>query len=144
VPALVSPREGNLLDPALVDQFKNGVDLVALGIEVIAAAIIAFAAIEGAVRVVGVFLHPSENPALKEELRLRLGRWLSLALEFELASDILKTAVAPNWSQIEQLAAIAAIRTGLNYFLERDIGQAAKAQRESNELNTEVQRQQSA
>jgi len=132
------------VDGALIGQFKSGVDLVALGIEVVAAAVIAFAAVEGAVRTVQVFLHPSLNPALKEELRLRLGRWLSLALEFELASDILKTAVAPNWPQIEMLAAIAAIRTGLNYFLERDISQAARAEAAGEELDGDVRRQQSA
>ncbi len=42
-------------------------------------------------------------------------------LEFQLAADILRTAVAPSFEEIGQLAAVAAIRTALNYFLERDI-----------------------
>ena len=54
-------------------------------------------------------------------VRLRLGRWLSLVLEFELAADILRTAVAPTWTEIGQLAAIAALRTALNFFLQREI-----------------------
>lgn len=57
-------------------------------------------------------------------IRLYLGRWLALALEFELAADILRTAVAPTWNEIGQLVAIAALRTALNYFLERDINNA--------------------
>jgi uncharacterized membrane protein len=61
----------------------------------------------------------------KEEVRLRLGRWLALALEFELGADILRTAVAPTWSEIGQLAAIAAVRTALNFFLQREIDNAA-------------------
>jgi uncharacterized membrane protein len=48
-------------------------------------------------------------------------RWLVLALEFELAADLLRTIVAPTWADLGQLAAIAAIRTFLNYFLEKDI-----------------------
>lgn len=36
----------------------------------------------------------------KEVVRLKLGRWLALALEFELAAEILRTAVAPSWSEI--------------------------------------------
>ena len=45
-------------------------------------------------------------------IRLRLGRWLALALEFQLAADILKTA------------AIIALRTALNYFLDLEIEKA--------------------
>lgn len=46
-----------------------------------------------------------------------------LALEFALGADIIETAVAPTWSDIGQLGAIAAIRTGLGYFLGRDIAE---------------------
>ncbi len=60
----------------------------------------------------------------KKEIRLSLGRSLALALEFLLGADILKTAVAPSWDDIGQLAAIAILRTGLNYFLDRELKQA--------------------
>lgn len=56
-------------------------------------------------------------------VRLDLGRMLALGLEFQLASDILRTAVAPTLKQIAELAAVAAIRTALNYFLAREIRQ---------------------
>jgi uncharacterized membrane protein len=62
----------------------------------------------------------------KEEVRLRMGRWLALALEFLLAADILETAVAPTWEEIGQLAAIAALRTALNFFLQREIDAAER------------------
>lgn len=52
---------------------------------------------------------------------LRFGIWLLLGLEFELAADIVRTAIAPSWTDIGQLGAIAVIRTFLNYFLERDV-----------------------
>ncbi|MER7278680.1 DUF1622 domain-containing protein [Dactylosporangium sp. NPDC000244] len=54
-------------------------------------------------------------------IRLGLGRFLALGLEFQLASDILRTAIAPTLRGIGELAAIAAIRTALNYFLGREI-----------------------
>ncbi len=54
-------------------------------------------------------------------LRVVLGRFLIVGLEFQLAGDIIGTAVAPSWEQIAQLAAIALIRTFLNYFLNREI-----------------------
>ena len=54
-------------------------------------------------------------------VRLSLGRFLTLGLEFQLASDVLRTAVAPSFAELGQLAAVAAIRTALNYFLSREI-----------------------
>ena len=50
--------------------------------------------------------------------------WLVLALEFLLAADILRTAITPTWNDIGQLAAIAAIRTFLNYSLSHDLRHA--------------------
>ena len=64
------------------------------------------------------------------DVRLILGRFLALALEFQLGADILSTAIAPSWDQIGKLGAVAIIRTALNYFLTRelhDAGQAASA-----------------
>ncbi|MFD3872236.1 DUF1622 domain-containing protein [Streptomyces sp. NPDC058623] len=57
------------------------------------------------------------------KIRLSLGRFLVLGLEFQLAGDVLRTAVAPSFTEIGQLAAIAAIRTVLNFFLTREIAQ---------------------
>jgi len=58
--------------------------------------------------------------ALKES-RLEIGHAFSLGLAFLIGASILKTILAPTWSDIGQLAAIIAIRTGLNFFLLRDI-----------------------
>ena len=54
-------------------------------------------------------------------LRVQFGSSLTIALELLLAADILETAVAPTWEDIGKLAAIAAIRTALNYFLEKEM-----------------------
>ena len=55
------------------------------------------------------------------EVRQILVRYLALALEFQLGADILSTAVTPSWDQIGKLGAVATIRTGLNYFLMREM-----------------------
>ena len=62
-------------------------------------------------------------PPVFTPIRLSLGRFLTLGLEFQLAADVLRTAVSPSFEQIGQLAAIATIRTALNYFLGREIRQ---------------------
>ena len=54
-------------------------------------------------------------------LRVKFGTSLTIALELMLAADILETAVAPTWEDIGKLAAIAVLRTSLNYFLEREL-----------------------
>ena len=96
--------------------------------EAAAALVIGLAIVEAVLRSLLMFARqgggtdPLPGPAgHKEEVRLRLGRWLALALEFELAADILRTAVAPTWNEIGQLAAIVVLRTALNYFLQREI-----------------------
>lgn len=54
-------------------------------------------------------------------IRLAFARYLTLALELQLAADILSTSVAPTWDRIGKLAAIAVIRTALNYFLSKEL-----------------------
>ena len=56
-----------------------------------------------------------------------------MGLGFLLAADILKTAVAPSWNEIGQLAAIASLRTALNYFLGKEIEKEASAERQKAE-----------
>ena len=54
-------------------------------------------------------------------IRLQLGQSMVMALEFQVAADILKTGISPTWQDILLLAAIIALRTILNYLLEREI-----------------------
>lgn len=53
--------------------------------------------------------------------RVTFARYLTFALELQLAADILSTSVSPSWDQIGKLAAIAVIRTALNYFLRQEM-----------------------
>lgn len=69
-------------------------------------------------------------------IRLVLARYLALALEFQLGADILSTAVNPSTADIKRLAAIAVIRTGLNYFLGREIKEEQAAQEEATEAQS--------
>ena len=62
-----------------------------------------------------------ERDASFVPIRLRFARYLTLALELQLAADILSTSVAPTWDRIGKLAAIAVIRTALNYFLSKEL-----------------------
>ncbi|MGC9357093.1 MAG: DUF1622 domain-containing protein [Anaerolineae bacterium] len=54
-------------------------------------------------------------------LRLQLGQSMVMGLEFQVAADILKTALSPSWNEVLLLAALIALRTLLNYLLEREV-----------------------
>jgi uncharacterized membrane protein len=115
---------------------QHGVEWLRLGVETIGALVIAagiFAAI---------FQFASSmrrgHPRSYTALRLTLAHYLGVALEFQLAADILSTAVAPTWERIAKLAAIAVIRTGLNYFLAKEM--EAEEAHLASRRDTEAQR----
>jgi uncharacterized membrane protein len=67
----------------------------------------------------------------RRDVWLRYARWLVAGLTFQLAGDIVETAIAPSWQDIGRLAAIAVIRTFLNFFLERDLAEIRERQNEN-------------
>ena len=111
---------------ALLNMSKSLIEYLARGVEFAAALIIGLAALEATIKSLILFFKRDAPPEQKVEVRMTLGRWLAVALEFELAADILNTAVTPSWSDIEKLAAIATLRTALNYFLEKEIEQESR------------------
>lgn len=66
-------------------------------------------------------IKPTRPAVTKEEIRVSFGSSVAVSLELLLGADVLATAVAPSWDDIGKLAAIAVIRTLLNYFLEREL-----------------------
>jgi uncharacterized membrane protein len=57
-----------------------------------------------------------------------------VGLTFQLAADIIETSVASSWQDLGRLAAIAGIRTFLNYFLERDLREVREEQRDMSQV----------
>jgi uncharacterized membrane protein len=98
--------------------------LVAELIEAIAVLLIAYGAGEAFVKSLRHAFHHIHDAGWRKALFVRFGIWLLLGLQFALAADIVRSVISPSWSDIGQLAAIAAIRTFLNYFLERDLAEA--------------------
>ncbi|MGG6238710.1 DUF1622 domain-containing protein [Nodosilinea sp. AN01ver1] len=64
------------------------------------------------------------------QVRLKFGLWLALALEFQLGADILSTTVTPTTQDLIKLALIAVIRTFLNYFLGKEMADEMALERE--------------
>lgn len=99
---------------------RSAVSLLVRVVEAIGAVVIFSGACVGFIRF-GVALMRREQADGFGSIRIGLGRFLALGLEFQLASDLLRTAVAPSFDQIGKLAAVAAIRTALNFFLAREL-----------------------
>ena len=94
---------------------QSGVEWLRLLVETLGALVIAAGI---AVTIVGLMRHVAGSRGSSfTPIRLSFARYLTLALELQLAADILSTAIAPTWERIGKLAAIAIIRTALNYFL---------------------------
>lgn len=72
------------------------------------------------------------------QVRLRFGTWLALALEFQLGADILATTVAPTTQDLIKLGVIAVIRTFLNYFLDREMASELALVKEQKTLDKDA------
>jgi uncharacterized membrane protein len=95
-----------------------------LGVEFVGAFVITLGAFISLYRfVVALIKQTSDGFKL---IRLTMASYLTLALEFQVAADILSTAVSPTWNLIGKLGAIVLIRTMLNYFLIREVKQTGE------------------
>lgn len=105
----------------LEESFRSLASVFALAVE---AAVVLVVCIGAAQALWGIAVAATTghvNKDLRRDVWLRFAVWILIALEFALAADIIRTAIAPTWDEIGKLGAIAAIRTGLNYFLAKDI-----------------------
>ena len=121
----------------LEEWLKVIVGYLAAGAEIAAAVVIGGAIVRGLLSYVRQLFARRQQVDATEVIRLQLGRVLALGLEFTVASDILRTAVAPTRQDILNLGAIVLLRTLLNYYLEREIRQGQQSRLQQNSVGTE-------
>jgi uncharacterized membrane protein len=109
------------------EAFRQAALAVALGAEGTAVLLVGYGVLTAFVGVVRILIDRDTTHGRRKDVWRRFAGWLLLALEFELAADIVRSVVAPTWMEIGQLGAIAVIRTVLNYFLEQDFDRAREA-----------------
>ena len=95
-------------------------------IHVMALLVVAFGTVQAFVRSIRAMLSPSATGKHFHAAYIQYARWLVGGLTFQLASDIAESAFSPSWDEIGRLAAIAVIRTFVNYVLERDLAEVEK------------------
>ena len=97
-------------------------EYAAIIIDVLALLVVLFGTTEAFVSGARLMLR-SPTGHERREVWLRYARWLVAGLTFQLAADIIESAIATSWESVGRLATIAVIRTFLNYFLERDLAE---------------------
>jgi uncharacterized membrane protein len=97
-----------------------------LALEALSVLMILIGSVEAVWRLLHAVVHRQATHRLLRTAWLGLARWMMLGLEFMLAADIIRSLTTPSWDDIGKLAAIALIRTFLNFFLERDLENAAR------------------
>jgi uncharacterized membrane protein len=108
------------------DAFRVFASAIALAANACAALFIAIGVIEAVYLLVRRYAPHTASIVSRKAIWVSFATWLLLALEFELAADVLETAISPTWNDVGMLASIAGIRTILNYFLEHDIERYAE------------------
>ncbi|WP_206599300.1 DUF1622 domain-containing protein [Methyloceanibacter stevinii] len=121
-------REGAIIP--LEESFNAIANYVALGVEFGAVFVVAFGSAQAVIGLFRAIVSGTADSLRGREIWLKFATWILLALEFALAADIVRTAVAPTWDDIWKLAVIAVVRTMLNYFLAKDIAAFTKLERD--------------
>jgi uncharacterized membrane protein len=98
---------------------------VALGVEAIAIVIIATGSVEAVASIARIIRTPRVTGVERRGVWLDFAAWLVAALTFQLAAD---TSFSPTWDDVGRLGAIAAIRTFLSYFLDREVESTRRLQ----------------
>ena len=112
---LAQPGAFEAAEPAI----SAAVQWLRLAVEAVGAAVIGIGVGLAIYQLVAHF--KDEQSTNFNRVRLTLGKYLALALEFQVGADILSTAIAPSYEQIGKLGAIVVIRTLLNYFLTKEL-----------------------
>jgi uncharacterized membrane protein len=108
----------------IVEQLENILAIFISYLAWLLEAIAALAILLGLLKTIQLALRFSHRQGIKFrfiKIRISFGTWLALALEFQLGADILATTISPSLEALIQVAAIAFIRTFLNYFLNKEL-----------------------
>ncbi len=109
--------------------FHSIAHTIAVVIEAFAVVVIVFGVLNALLGLVRVVLNPDATNDDRRTVWLVFARWLIAGLTFQLAADLVNTSFEPTWDQLGRLAAIAAIRTFLSFFLDYEVDYTRLLQR---------------
>lgn len=108
----------------MMETIKEFFYLIAEIIDIIGVTILVYGFIKVLIKYFSIeFLKGRFNTAIRslQEVRCRLAIYILLALDFLIASDIIHTIMEVTEKQLIELAAVVVLRTGIGYFLGREV-----------------------
>jgi uncharacterized membrane protein len=109
-----------------MEQVTTVLEMIAFAIDLVGIASLVFAALKFIAHFVGFEikrLHGLECVEGIRDLRLQLGSYILLSLEFIIISDIIQSAISRNLDDILSLGVIVIIRVALSFFLGRELNE---------------------
>lgn len=90
------------------------------------------------IRYISLPFYNEEKQLDINQIRLKLGRILTLGLEFIVAADLIGTTTTPDYYSVGIVASIVVIRTLLSFTLNHEINTISQQEAEKGKLHTTV------
>jgi uncharacterized membrane protein len=97
------------------------IDAFAVFVGLVGVLVIVAGVVHGLIHFIALEMGMKGRYISHDSIRYRLGVYILLGLEFLVAADILETVFKPTLEQLTILGGIVVIRTGLNYFLNKEL-----------------------
>ena len=113
-----------------MEQVETILEMIAFAIDLVGIAILVYAALRFVVHFLGFEIKRLRGLECVEgirDMRLRLGSYILLSLEFIIISDVILTAISRNVDDLLALGLLVLIRVVLSFFLGRELNEV-KAQ----------------
>ena len=114
----------------MVEQIETVLESIAFAIDLVGIAILVYAALKFIAHFLGFEIKRLRGLECVDgirDLRLGLGSYILLALEFIIISDVIQTAISRNVDDFLALGLLVIIRVALSFFLGRELNEV-KAQ----------------
>ena len=122
----------------LIHSLHTNLGTVASALRLILESVSVFCVAMGLISALGIalahFLRTGSFISQPPSVRLKFGTWLAVALEFQLGADIVATTVDPTLQTLTELAILAAVRTFLNFFLQKELEAEERVLKERREV----------
>ena len=109
-----------------MEQVEAVLEAIAVAIDLAGVAILVFAALKFVVRFLRFEIKRLRGfECVREirDLRLQLGSYILLALEFLIISDVIRTGMSTSMDDLLSLGVLVVIRTALSFFLGRELSE---------------------
>ncbi len=126
------PGGAMLTAEGVLGDLGQGLEWLALGIDLIGVLIVVFGfgvSLISLVRCLAKGVGLMKDMSDLQHVRLQLGRYILVGIEFMIASDIIHTVVTRELMDLAFVAAMVAIRTAISFFLGKELAEAGRPDR---------------